>query len=391
MEKYKIKILEYLFKALMLFLPLSLFLDNVVLIIFSVIVVVFGYARSISFKGIINYSLIPFFVYIMLIGLCFGTFKDEIPTYIKILPLVIIPICSSFYKSNEKLILEGLIFLFIGVSIVQIISIYGIGNYYLFFEGKKRPLRSYAGINEILFFERPYLGYFSSLAAILAYFILKKKSILVMIISIIISFSIVIVISARMGFLIIFFSLIITLFFELSKKKRIVFTLVVIIGSILIVRISDIPLKHRFIQIKHDSRMIIWEGALKLYEESPSYMFGYANRKQIKSKLIDYYENRAFFEYEPDKIRFLKHKYNTHNQYLGVLLHGGFLGLLLLVFPIFNCLYSCITKRQLLKSLLLLSIIFFLFVENLLARQIGVYIVAIVLSITQKINDDKII
>ena len=78
----------------------------------------------------------------------------------------------------------------------------------------------------------------------------------------------------------------------------------------------------------------------------------------------------------------LKKKYNTHNQFLSELIRGGVLGLFLFIFPIIIAIKENIKKKNIINISILVSIVLFLLVENLLERQIGVYLLAIVLTIT---------
>lgn len=367
----------------MFFLPISTFIDNLLLILL-VLVTFFVKIKFYQLKQIGLDSLLLFFVYILMLGLI--TMNFETKEYIKLLPLVVIPYILTYIR--KEIILNGLCFLLIAVVIKQLISIYGIIDYYYFMEGKKVALRSYAGINEILGFERPYLGFFSALNVIIAYYFFKDKRIIVFILICFLSIVVVALISARLGLIIILASLFCML---LSNMKKVLKYIVISLSLIILILFTQTnnPLKNRFQQIKYDTRLIVWEGALKISAENSDFIFGLKSQYEIKKRLIYFYENEVEFDYLPDKIRFMSKKYNTHNQYLNEILRGGGIAIILLLLPFSSCLYFSVKNRNLTFTLLLLSVLVFFLVENVLARQIGIYITAIILSLTRKVENEE--
>jgi len=369
----------------MLFLPLSLLFENIALALlffFSIM------EARYSLKSILTSTLIPFVFYLMVLGFCSGNFISELNVYNKLIPLLIIPF--TLYDIKKEVKLNGIIFLIIGILIIQLKSIYGILDYYYFEQGNKTPLRSYANINSILLYERPYLGYFSALNIILCYFLRQKIFKLFFITSLLFSSLIIIVISARMGFVIMLVTVVAVILVDLNNKvlKYCIITTGTL-GLFCLVYFSNVTLKHRFIQIKHDSRMIIWQGGFDVFCSSTKFFFGIKNQAEIEDKLLDYYSNGASFEYYPDKVRFLNKKYNSHNQFLNELMRGGVFGLFLFLFPFCSTLIKNFRKNILMNSLLLLSILLFLLVENLLERQMGVYSVGIILALSNIYSYEK--
>lgn len=73
-------------------------------------------------------------------------------------------------------------------------------------------------------------------------------------------------------------------------------------------------------------------------------------------------------------------KLNTHNQFIGTYLNSGIIGLLLLVgYLVFQFVSS---RKNFTKTAMIVSLVLFLLVENVLYRQIGVYLFAIIIVIT---------
>ena len=169
------RIANYSFFLMMFFLPISLLFDNIFLSIL-LISSFFNVKKQIN-KYIIFY-LAAFFLFVFFNGLATSNITTEAPYLIKLLPIILLPFCIENLESKVKF--KGLIFLFIGIIIIQLNAVYGIIDYYYFSEGKKYALRNYSRINDILNFERPYLGFLSALNIIIAYhfFSLSKHRIL---------------------------------------------------------------------------------------------------------------------------------------------------------------------------------------------------------------------
>jgi len=379
------KITNYSYYGLLFFLPISTFLDNVALVLLTFLTLIFK-KRKHTLKQLLVSSLWLLFAYIILLNV-FGS-NLETKVYIKLLPLLIIPFVFSHLK--KETLEKGLLFLFIAIIVKQIIAIGGILEYYFFTEGKTVALRSYAGINEILHFERPYLGFFSALNIIISYYLFKNSKTWIFLLTSVFSLSIILVISARLGLIVAILSL---LLIVISRIKINIKYLMLVIGTlttlVAIFLMSNNPLKNRFQQIKYDTRLVVWNGAYDIFTETSQPFFGLKSQSRVSEKLMDYYKNDAFFEYQPDKTRFVNKEYNTHNQYLNEVLRGGLIGLLLFIMPFCYLVFQNIKMKKLEFTLLLISVALFFMVENLLARQIGVYTTAIILSLTQKPINEK--
>lgn len=378
--KNKNKIILYSYYSLLLFLPISTFLTNVVLVVFILSTIIFGKPVH-NLKKIIFSSLSIFFIYVVILGITNSNFETK--EYIKLLPLVLVPVPMCFV-TKEKLY-KGLLFLFIAITIKQIEAFIGIIDYYSFAEGKTVVLRSYSGINEILNFERPYLGFFSAINIIVAYRVLNNKALFVT--SIFFSISIIVLISARLG-LIIAILIFIALFLIKYKSYAKYFVAVFAIG-ISFLLLTNNPLKNRFQQLKYDTRLVIWQAAKYVYYKDPKPIFGIQNQGDVNRALLNYYKEVATFDYQPDKTRFISKKYNTHNQYINEFLRGGVLGVTLFIFPFLVSIFNSFKEKELTNIILTLSSLIFFIVENLLARQIGVYLIAIILALTRITNYEK--
>ena len=377
--KNKIELFKrYLINTLFFFLPWWLLVQNIVLI--SLTLLPPYKIKKEQFK-LIKKGFLLFIVYTFLNSLFNNTIGVEKENLLKILPLVFIPFV--FNKLKTKVIYDGLLFLFIGIILMQLYSIYGVIDYQYFYEGKKYELTNYTKLNSILGFERPYLGYFSALNIILSYFFFKRTKKWIFSIGGILSLGTIFYVSARLALILSIIFLITILLNEIKSKKKIV---TLILGSLVIVVIFlfafNSSIKKRFSLIQKDSRTVIWSGTLKELNTSKDFIFGNGSLVKTRNNLYSFYRTYDKFENIDVKNRFIKKNYNTHNQFLSELIRGGVLGLFLFIFPIIIAIKENIKKKNIINISILVSIVLFLLVENLLERQIGVYLLALVLTIT---------
>jgi len=328
----------------------------------------------------IKFYLLTFFLFTLINGFLSNYFIAEKDNFLRLLPFVLLPFCLE--KIDAEIKLKGLVFLSVGIIIIQLQSVYGIIDYYYFMEGKKYPLKNYSKINKILSYERPYLGFFSVLNIIICfyYFSINKKKFLCILIG---SFSIglIIVVSARLAIITVVLISLIAMFKDF-KRKKIAITLSTLIGLVFIIMFSNSSLKDRFSQISKDARVVTWKGATTLFFKDSNYIFGSGSEQYTRDNLLVHYTNYEGFGSEAEKNRFINKNYNTHNQYINELLRGGVIGLLLLLIPQMILLYSGIIRNDTLTLMFLVAILSFSFVENILDRQLGVYLYALLLSLT---------
>jgi O-antigen ligase len=128
--------------------------------------------------------------------------------------------------------------------------------------------------------------------------------------------------------------------------------------------------------------VVTWKGASVIFLKNSKYIFGSGSEQDTRVNLLEYYRNYDGFDSAAEQNRFINKNYNTHNQYINELLRGGFVGLLLLIIPQAILLYKSVSKKNVLSFMFLVSIMSFSFVENILARQIGVYLFALLLSLS---------
>ncbi len=367
----------YILYLLMFFMPLWRTGDNI-LLGFLFLFSLYDAKKS----GRLNIkNLYPFFLYMFYFCILIvfqNSFELDKKYIILLLPILILPFSLQSFTKGE--IIKSYNFFVLGVFIAQIIASFGIVEYYFFSEGKKVALANYNQVNEILRFERPYLGFFSAISLIISYFSYKKSQKWFYIVSSFVSLFIIVIISARLPFLVLLIATIVLLFSKIKSRKFKIIIISTALTGLTLLGFLETPLKHRFQMIKFDARVTIWEGSIKQLNTTEKYIFGIGSQSKISENLLDYYKNEANFEYNPEKQRFVNKNYNTHNQYLNEFIRGGILGLILFLSLILVSFVKLIKKNDIFGFLLLLSVSLFLFVENLLERQMGVYFVSLVLS-----------
>jgi len=389
MEK-KIKIAqvsEYSFALLMFFLPLWRWVENILL---AVLILIFFSERKkgINLTNILKNSGVIFFLYLILRSLLDSQFLNDFSSISILLPLLLIPIFFTNLTTDQ--LNKGLFFLFLGILVMQIIASAGIIDYYFFSVGKKIRLSNYSEINQIISFERPYLGFFSAINVILAYHFFTLKNYWLYLSSILISLILVIVISARLSFIIVILTLFALILDQIKNKTLVIIPLIVIVltSSVYLI-LQKNSLFQRFYAIKKDARSIIWTGAIQQINTTKNYVFGNGGQAEIRNTLLEYYKHKAIYKYPPEKKRFIRMNYNTHNQFLNEFVRGGIFGVFLFVFPFFYLFFRNSKEFNIIAILLLFAIFSFCFVENVLARQKGVYLFALILAITNSFYEKK--
>lgn len=165
-----------------------------------------------------------------------------------------------------------------------------------------------------------------------------------------------------------FFSLFITLvsFKYLPFYKIIVGSFVVVIFALSFSnvreRFKEVISISSYQKIDNNStniRFNIYKCALEVIKKSPLIGYGIGD---ANNKLKECYIQKKLFNNET---------YNSHNQYLGVLLISGILGLFSLIFLIIKTLKKAFTEKNYILFLVTCFFTFIMLFENILARQAG--------------------
>ncbi|HET8886307.1 MAG TPA: O-antigen ligase family protein, partial [Salinimicrobium sp.] len=133
----------------------------------------------------------------------------------------------------------------------------------------------------------------------------------------------------------------------------------------------------------YEPRFVIWPCAMEIVENDLNLLMGLSGFNEYDEKLTSCYAETIE---KPDKREYyLERKFNTHNQFLDILLIGGILPLLVLILSFFHVWFS----KQYSLELKIVFLMFFLFflVENALHRQLGCYLFGIFVALYSKKNE----
>jgi len=325
-------------------------------------------------------ALTIFLIFIVIYSLFNGSFFEDFAESRKIAQIILLLILFSFVN-DKRFLIYGFV---TGVLVSSLITDLNILTYYL---NSSDLLISKSSVEDLFTTQRLYLGFFIVISIVLLSFLFqtsnrnKQKFFYVLLILFFI-FSLFLI-SSRSAILIAFLVLLITIIYN-SKS---VFTIGVLLASLVIfstIIITNKNLSNRFLysqdsvrtsfieKIKtHEPRYDIWKFSLQIFDEQNLGFFGLGTYK-TQELLIEKYK---LMPIDKRKNWFIERNFNTHNQYIDIILSFGFLGLILFAVFIREILLK--TYKNVYSLNLILSLILFLVIENLFHRQLGTFILAL--------------
>lgn len=130
-----------------------------------------------------------------------------------------------------------------------------------------------------------------------------------------------------------------------------------------------------------NQRVWLWKNALKQIKDSPFFGYGLGSQKNNYEWVIE--KDLLYNSYNEQYTQSAKKlsEYNLHNQYLQYLYEFGLLGLLLFCYVLF-IFGSYLWEKGLFREILIFSIFcIFMLTENMLDRQMGIYVFAFITSL----------
>jgi len=331
-------------------------------------------------------------------------------SFLLLLILVLYVIVNSFIKnqSNEdffiisKLIIPCIIFIIalpikninkakqvfvLATVLAVIISLFNILVYVSINTGFKFSSGSF--VNELLVSERLYIGLCTviSLVFSIQFFLETKKRIIKNITASISLLLIIFVflITARIAIISTVLVLLIFILTKLSKKNRLIASFGLIFFVALFFTFNN-NLTKRFLRlddkyrktyyekiVKHEPRFIIWNCSMKIINSHHEFFFGNGFRK-VKKQLVNCYEEEIELDHKREW--YVTSKFNTHNQFLDFFMSSGVVGLILFLLIIYFLFFESLKGFYAMSLICTLFLI--LLVENILHRQIGNYLFAII-------------
>lgn len=385
LEHLKQHIYDYLFCILIIALPFALKFHNIALITLCLYFIIdYKRYKELNFKTL---TTLPYLILGVLLlywvgkGVLTNTFTDN--KYSLLIPIVLIAVVALKIKDIYIVLTSvvGVGFIIGTRAVVAVLQNYTQTGELLPFEGKV--------INAILGMERPYLGFMLIMSIFTAYYLSMhfKKHQYVLLAYVGYTVIVLFLISARMSILtlvaVVFIYMLFYLQVSFYKKSMVVFFVFLI--SALFLNFNK-NLRERFFITdnytetlqkleRHEPRFIIWPCAFEIMN-TPEFnlLIGVNSEKELVYKLVDCY--RLKIANESRKLFFTQSKFNTHNQFLGIFMILGFLGLFLLLSLLIVLAYQ--NKHNFFKISLLMALTMFFMVENVLSRQLGAYLFVII-------------
>ena len=331
-------------------------------------------------KLVIWFSAFVFFIFLKSVFL--NNFIEDISQIKKLFQVLLLVILSFGLKEkNLSYLKSGIIlgtFTSCTYSLIKICIIVfqtGVFNF------TKGPL-----INETLPVQRLYLGLLCTFSLIFVFErLLKNRKKLNLFLALFFVFF-VFLIAGRIAVVSVLFIIIYYVFTFLKSYMRCVAVLLILLFSS-VVMLTNNNLSKRifhsddnfrtsyFEKIEmHEPRFLIWKYSFEILKQTNLITGnGYSNTTE---KLVNKYNN---IPQQKKKNWFINKEFNTHNQYLDILISQGILAGLL--FLIFLSQAFKLAKESHTKLLLLISMLIYMTVYNNFHRLIGVYLFALVLIV----------
>lgn len=350
-------------------------LGNLILTILLITI----FARKLFFdkQNIKILFFMPLLLFISLLFMYKSVFLTNINYLEKIGLLTVVPIGFIFFDKRKKYILK--IIFSLSVFVAQIYSVFHIIYYFfsnnIIFNG----LTNYRYINGAIGFERPYIAFMSSISILSLLFTktLRKRYDTGRKFILGFGFLYIIFISGKLA--LILSTLFFTTYLIINKKWRIMIGF--LLTAVIIISSFNLSITQRIKEIKKDDRIYLWENVLTLVDKNHNVFLGATDKgfKEIESSFTEInVKNTADDEL---KRYYKKTKKNIHNQFLSLYICCGILAVIFFISPLLYFLLCSVRERNIYNSLVIISFLFFLMVENLLERQTGVLLLGTFLGI----------
>ena len=325
-----------------------------------------------------------FLIFIILFSLFNQSFFNDLSETRKIAQTLLLLILFSQVKNKEVLIYSFIAGTFISTFITDI----NIINYYL---NSFEFLISGGAVKDLFITQRLYLGFFIVISIILLlerYGKTSNRKVKYIYLLLFVFFLIsLFLIASRSAIAISFLTLTTSIIYNIKNKYRIGFLLTMSIVFLAIILnsktlskrflYSDDSIRPSFIEkIKtHEPRYDIWKFSTQIFKEEKPYVFGIGTFR-TQELLVSKYQ---LMPIEKRKNWFMERNFNTHNQYLDILISFGLIGLFLFLFLLKEIIVLC--YKNIYSANLILSLVLFLLIENVFHRQLGSFIFALTLAI----------
>lgn len=392
LNKNRETIVDYCAALIALFLPISTAIPNLLLIPLAVIVA-FTFRSYVVVYSKYILAFLASILFILIVGVLNSSFINDLAIYSRYILIVLVILLFSQVKN--KRVLEH--FFIVGVLIAVIGSTYAIVNRII--HNPSFLLDTGREVNMLLWVDRPYLGFMLSISVFCCLKIAEnnhKRIWYYMLVLLFVGFNIYI--SARLSIILNIILILIFLYKSTLfsvKVKRVttfvffgVFVLAISLSeniSSRMHRTDDLKLSWHLIK-DYEPRFVIWPCATYIIDNENIMLKGIGSYKTLENKLVNCY-GATITNNDDKKKYYLNAKFNAHNQFLDFLLVGGIVPFILLVYTFVSICFSKNSAFEL-KFILALFLAFF-FVENVLHRQLGVYLFSIFFAIYSGVTEKK--
>ena len=318
------------------------------------------------------------FIYFLIISFFYGTFQDNFSFFSKFVLIILIPVILINVK-HHRIVLSFLSFTFIAV----VMALYKTIRYYLIFD--ELPFSDGIIVNKLLIIERPYMGFICLVSALLSLYLSSitkgyKKYLIAL--TVFFTFFIFIIV-ARLSLVTTFILAVIYVLFYL--KTRLHFKLLLVAATVFFSVVATFSYKNISNRITisdekgrfYDPRIDVWNCVMEI-AKGPDFnnFVGLKSFNQVRNSLNDCYKSKNQNDFEKREW-FVEKNFNTHNQFFDLFLATGIIGILIFIAALLNL--FLFVKNNFYFTSILVSLILFLFFENIFHRQLGCYVTGIIL------------
>tara|TARA_B100000575_G_C23121120_1_gene648832 strand:- start:829 stop:2094 length:1266 start_codon:yes stop_codon:yes gene_type:complete len=354
-------------------------------------------------------AFLIFLIFIILFTLFNDSFINDFAETRKISQTVLLTTLFAFVKDKRFIIYSFIL----GVFISCVITDYNIISYNL---NSLEFLIPKTDVKPLFITQRLYLGIFVVISIVLLSFLLqgstRNKQRLLYTILLLFFTSTLFLISSRSALLIAFIIFIVTIIykfksiyrisifiFSFTQKLKLIYRaglLIALLVTLFTIITASKNVSNRLLysqdasartfieNIKtHEPRFDIWKFSSQIFKKEKPYLFGIGTFKTQKLLASKYHS----MPIEKRRNWFIERNFNTHNQYIDIVLSFGLIGLIL--FMIFLKEAVSLFYKNIYSLNLILGLMLFLIIENLFHRQLGSFIFALTLVFALHIINSK--
>lgn len=367
-KKFKIELVCLFFIAFAFVFKISLATPFILLLLVLNVAKIKNKKNNLTVKLL---SLLFGLIYVLYLFSFFLNFDASSKLIVRSLGFIFIPALFLIKKFSIREI-KWFIFSFLCLQLLHLLYIdFIVLQYHIFSTAKS--FESFTALVENKFItERPYF----SLNCLLSIFCIKflidnsvvKKGILYSFIGLIIFTLFIIAARLAMGV-----SVLLCFFVFLKEKKTAYF-----LGFLSILFIIILANKYTIQRLaieKGEPRIVIWNCAKTIIDEKDfNYFIGTFSSEKVDKKLIDCYNSKEVLSGPYWWIGKNNYEYNTHNQYIWFFVSYGFIGLTLFLGIFGVQFWNFIKNKNVYSFFFILIFSFQSLFENLLSRQLGIYL-----------------